>query len=78
MRFSEKSRFYQKFESELMCRVIPGNTDRGWESETGGKEASVWCVQEPIMVGHPTGKLRETEKHMHQRHSAWKVGELGY
>lgn len=43
-----------------MCRVIPGNTDRGWESETGGKEASVWCVHEPIMVGHPTGKLRET------------------
>ena len=78
MRFSQKSRFYQKFESELMCRVIPGNTDRGWESETGGKEASVWCVHEPVMVGHPTGKLRETGKHMHQRRSAWKVGELGY
>ena len=53
-----------------MCRVIPGNTDRGWESETGGKEASVWCVHEPIMLGHPTGKLRETGKHMHQRPSA--------
>ena len=68
MRFSQKSRFYQKFESELMCRVIPGNTDRGWE--TGGKEASVWYVREPIMLDHPTGKLRETGTHMHQRPSA--------
>lgn len=78
MRFSQKSRFYQKLESELMCRVIPGNTDGDGKVKQEGRKlvygvsmSQLWWV---ILLGN-SGKLGSTRIRgvLHERWGSWGI-----